>query len=99
MVGGGTLLLETRRGKDGQSAEILVIDTGPGIPPDIQKRIFDPFFTTKSPGEGTGLGLAIVYSIIKDHSGAIDVDSQVGQGTTFIVRLPGAEKKNTGTEV
>ena len=99
MVGGGTLLLETRRGKDGQSAEILVIDTGPGIPPDIQKRIFDPFFTTKSPGEGTGLGLAIVYSIIKDHSGAIDVDSQVGQGTTFIVRLPGVERKNTGTEV
>ncbi|MFI5378257.1 MAG: sensor histidine kinase [Tepidisphaerales bacterium] len=67
---------------------IEVIDDGCGIPPDIRTRIFDPFFTTKPPGEGTGLGLSISYGIIEDHRGAIEVDSEAGKGSTFIIHLP-----------
>ncbi len=67
---------------------IEVVDNGCGIPPEIQTRIFDPFFTTKPPGEGTGLGLSISYGIIEDHGGAIEVESEVGKGSTFVVHLP-----------
>jgi two-component system, NtrC family, sensor kinase len=67
---------------------IEVIDNGCGIPAEIRTRIFDPFFTTKPPGEGTGLGLSISYGIIQDHGGAIEVTSEVGKGSTFIVHLP-----------
>ncbi|HZY42066.1 MAG TPA: ATP-binding protein, partial [Anaerolineae bacterium] len=63
-------------------------DNGPGIMPADLPHIFEPFYTTKS--EGTGLGLAISYSIIERHSGLLQVDSTVGQGTTFTMRLPGA---------
>jgi two-component system, NtrC family, sensor kinase len=63
-------------------------DNGPGIPEDVIPKIFDPFFTTKSVREGTGLGLSIVHGIIKRHGGSIKVDSTVGIGTTFTVRLP-----------
>ncbi len=67
--------------------EIILQDTGPGIPEDIKDRIFDPFFTTKSPSN-TGLGLSLSYGIIQDHGGTIEVDSRQGKGTTFIVSLP-----------
>jgi signal transduction histidine kinase len=67
---------------------IAVTDTGQGIPEAIRKRIFEPFFTTKDVGKGTGLGLSISYEIIKKHGGDITVESDVGVGTTFIVRLP-----------
>ena len=67
---------------------IEVVDTGKGIPPENLSRIFDPFFTTKPVGKGTGLGLSLSYSIVKAHHGRIEVDSQVGQGTTFRVILP-----------
>ena len=63
-------------------------DNGPGIPEEIMPRIFDPFFTTKSVREGTGLGLSIVHGIIERHGGDIRVESKVGVGTTFTVRLP-----------
>lgn len=64
-----------------------------GIDKEIQKRIFDPFFTTKEKGRGTGLGLASAYSIIKNHEGSIDVDSEINEGTTFHIYLPASEKK------
>jgi two-component system NtrC family sensor kinase len=74
---------------DGDHAEITVADTGCGIAPQNLERIFDPFFTTKKVGKGTGQGLAIVRRVIVDrHGGAIDVQSEVGKGTRFIVRLP-----------
>jgi two-component system cell cycle sensor histidine kinase/response regulator CckA len=73
---------------NGQYVMITISDNGTGIPPDIIDRIFDPFFTTKGHGKGTGLGLSITMSIIKSHKGFIDVDSQVGKGTTFKIFLP-----------
>jgi CheY-like chemotaxis protein len=71
-------------------AIVEVSDTGGGIPPEIRGRIFDPFFTTKPVGQGTGLGLAICHRIVESMGGEIEVDSEVGRGTTFRVRLPPA---------
>lgn len=68
--------------------EILISDTGRGIPQDDLKKIFDPFYTTKDRTKGTGLGLAVSYGIIKKHAGDIEVSSVVGEGTLFTVRLP-----------
>jgi len=70
------------------SIEVMIRDTGQGIPPENLDKIFMPFFTTKKIGQGTGLGLAIAYGIVKMHRGAIDVKSKVGEGTTFWVKLP-----------
>jgi len=80
----------TSRFQDGttHSIEVIVRDTGQGIPPENLDKIFMPFFTTKRIGQGTGLGLAIAYGIIKMHRGAIEVKSKVGEGTTFWVKLP-----------
>jgi signal transduction histidine kinase/ActR/RegA family two-component response regulator len=72
----------------GDWIRISVCDTGQGIAPDVRQHIFEPFFSTKPVGQGTGLGLAQVYGIIKKHGGYIDVQSQVGEGTTFIIYLP-----------
>ncbi len=69
--------------------EIRISDTGSGIPETIRNKIFDPFFTTKQVGKGTGQGLALAHSVIVEkHEGIIDVESEPGQGTTFIIRLP-----------
>ena len=87
MKGGGTLTLSTGM-KDPKTVEVVVRDTGCGIPKENQKKLFTPFFTTKKMGEGTGLGLAISYGILKMHSGQINVDSAVGEGTTFRITLP-----------
>jgi len=67
---------------------IQINDSGIGIPQAIIDKIFDPFFTTKDVGKGTGLGLYISYNMIKSHQGTIDVDSELGKGTTFTVKLP-----------
>jgi signal transduction histidine kinase len=68
--------------------ELSVRDDGPGMPPEVQARLFEPFFTTKPGGKGTGLGLSVSFGIVKDHGGDIEVESAVGKGTTFYVRLP-----------
>jgi two-component system NtrC family sensor kinase len=65
-----------------------IADTGPGIPADVRAKIFEPFFTTKPVGEGTGLGLSLCRDIVTDHHGTIEVDSEPGRGTTFVVELP-----------
>jgi len=67
--------------------EVAITDTGPGIPPEVQQRLFTPFFTTKPPGVGTGLGLSICHKIISSIGGSIEVDTEVGRGTTFRVLL------------
>lgn len=67
---------------------ILIRDTGSGISQDALSKIFDPFYTTKEVGKGTGLGLSISYDIIKKHGGEIKVESEVGEGTTFIIQIP-----------
>ncbi|HVW13706.1 MAG TPA: 7TM diverse intracellular signaling domain-containing protein [Mucilaginibacter sp.] len=76
-----------------ENITIEIADTGVGMPAEVKQRMFEPFFTTKDVGEGTGLGLAIVFGIIEDHHGTVDVQSEPGKGTTFIITLP----KNLGT--
>ncbi len=80
--------IDLRTAEDGDFAIIEVRDYGCGIDASDQPRIFEPFFTTKPVGKGSGLGLATCYGIATDHGGSIDVDSQVGQGSAFRVRIP-----------
>jgi PAS domain S-box-containing protein len=77
--------------QEGPYIELMIKDTGHGIPREYMDRIFDPYFTSKEKGEGTGLGLAVVHGIISSHGGAITVESEIGRGTTFHVLFP---KKN-----
>ena len=72
---------------EGEQIRVDITDDGAGIPEDDLERIFDPGFTTRGVGVGTGLGLSICYRIVQDHGGDISVQSEVGQGTTFTVRL------------
>jgi signal transduction histidine kinase/ActR/RegA family two-component response regulator len=101
MPGGGELKIgleriEVRPGESpllpemepGEWIRISVSDTGTGISPDALPRIFEPFFTTKGPGEGSGLGLAQVHGIVGQHQGRIDVETELGQGTAFVIYLP-----------
>jgi len=86
IAGAGSIFITTR-----QTSTVFIIsirDTGMGIPEAIRSKIFDPFFTTKPVGQGTGLGLAISYGIVQDHSGSIEVTSEEGVGTEFIVKIP-----------
>jgi signal transduction histidine kinase len=80
--------LRVTLGQNDGTAAIMVEDTGTGIAPENMKRIFDPFFTTKPEGQGTGLGLSVSYGIIANHEGRIDVQSEVGKGTSFTISLP-----------
>ncbi|MDD5329823.1 MAG: ATP-binding protein [Sulfuricella sp.] len=82
----GTITVRTRR--VGEEVWVEVEDTGSGIAPENINRIFDPFFTTKPVGKGTGLGLSLSYGIVQKHKGQIEVESELGKGTTFRVRLP-----------
>jgi two-component system, NtrC family, sensor kinase len=88
MNGKGQLSIITKRDSQRGCIEIVISDTGTGITEENLEKIFDPFFTTKETGHGVGLGLAICYGIIKEHGGTISVESVVGKGTTFTVRLP-----------
>ena len=90
MPEGGTLGVASRLSGDGTFLEIVFSDTGVGIPKDNIPKLFDPFFTTKS--FGTGLGLAVSYGIIRQRGGTIDVQSEVGRGSVFTVRLPLEDK-------
>ena len=89
MPNGGRVTIESA--VRGRSVVVSVADTGVGIPAENVDRIFDPFFTTKSDWKGTGLGLSVCYTIVDNHGGEIDVRSQIGEGTTFRVKLPISE--------
>ncbi len=86
MHDGGTLTVTTQSGDDAISIEVA--DTGTGMSEEVLKQLFNPFFTTKDVGEGTGLGLSVVHGIVNAHSGEIDVESVVGEGSKFTVQLP-----------
>jgi len=88
MPEGGRLTIISRWRADDAVVEIRIKDTGVGISPENMNKIFEPFFTTKEVGKGTGLGLAMTYGIIRGHNGTIDVESKVGTGTEFTIRLP-----------
>jgi two-component system NtrC family sensor kinase len=83
--GKGAVTIKTRR--EGNCVEVAITDSGCGVPREQLSRIFDPFYTTKPVGEGTGLGLSISYGIIERHGGTITVESAVGKGTTFTIRI------------
>jgi signal transduction histidine kinase len=92
MTGGGHLRIEVRTNRRTHMAEIRIADSGMGIAPDQLRLIFEPFYTTKEPDEhghgGTGLGLSVCRQIIEQHRGRIRVESVVGKGSTFTVKLP-----------
>ena len=96
----GCIVVSTQA--DDQFVTCRVRDDGPGIPPEVIKKVFDPFFTTKPTGKGTGLGLSVSYDIIVNkHRGELIVNSQVGQGTEFVIRLPlqqPAQEESIGSE-
>src|SRR5262245_4482311 len=92
MEGGGQLLVQVRHSPEGGLGEVEVRDSGHGIPAETLRKIFDPYFTTKTADAqgqgGTGLGLSMAREVIEAHQGRIRVESAVGQGTTFILKLP-----------
>jgi two-component system NtrC family sensor kinase len=92
--GQGELVLRVSKIRDGSFVQVEFTDTGSGIPEENIEKLFDPFFTTKEAGHGTGLGLAISYGIIEQHKGSIEVESQMGVGTTFRVNLPLQKEQN-----
>jgi len=82
----GTITIGTHA--EGEFVYMSISDTGKGIAQEHLPRVFEPFFTTKPVGKGTGLGLSISYGIVRKHGGEIDVRSEVGVGTTFVIKLP-----------
>ena len=84
--GEGTVTISVKR--EGEKVVIKFSDTGEGIKKEDLRKVFEPFFTTKPVGQGTGLGMSITYRVIKNHNGEISVDSELGKGTTFTIKLP-----------
>ena len=104
MMGKGGSLTIKATGTEDREVKIQVIDTGPGIPENLLPKIFQPFFTTKGTArkdeaKGTGLGLSICKDIIEHHKGRIQVESQVGKGTTFSIYLPADGNKPSPAEL
>jgi two-component system NtrC family sensor kinase len=91
----GQIRIATKSSQNG-SVDIIVEDTGCGIPKDHLAKIFDPFFTTKPEGKGTGLGLSISHGIVDKLGGSISVRSEVGKGSTFVITLPMGRKRGMG---
>jgi two-component system NtrC family sensor kinase len=85
---GSARVLTVRLSVDGERAVIAVLDTGPGMAPEVLPRVFDPFFTTKPPGEGSGLGLSVSYGIVAEHRGRLWAENRPGGGAAFYVELP-----------
>ncbi|KFE68703.1 hypothetical protein DB31_7940 [Hyalangium minutum] len=83
---GGTVRLSTRR--EGEEVRVEIRDTGTGMSPETRRRLFEPFFTTKPPGKGMGLGLAVAHGIVTAQGGHIEVESELGKGSCFTLRLP-----------
>lgn len=98
MEGNGKLHLKTFINSDKDHVCIEITDTGPGIPEEIKNNIFEPFFTTKEEGKGTGLGLSIVYGIVENHQGLVQVLSDPGKGTKFIIELPLKNPEDKGSK-
>ncbi|MDH7479945.1 MAG: ATP-binding protein, partial [Syntrophomonadaceae bacterium] len=92
----GEITIETGQGENNRFVQVAFHDTGVGIPPDLRAKIFDPFFTTRK--KGTGLGLAVVSKIVENHGGFIEVSSQPGRGSTFVVSLPIPEEGDKGAQ-
>jgi two-component system NtrC family sensor kinase len=96
MPDGGSLTLVTQADKEAGSCEVVVADTGVGIPQQNLEQIFNPFFTTRA--NGTGLGLSVSYGIVRDHGGKISVESEPGKGTVFRVTLSLVQQKSGCSE-
>jgi signal transduction histidine kinase len=96
--GGGCLVLTTRKTNrvDGEWVEVLVSDTGGGVPPEKEKDVFKTFFTTKSHSQGSGLGLAICQRIIRAHYGELILENHPGAGATFVVRIATKDIRDQG---
>jgi signal transduction histidine kinase len=92
MPDGGRIDIELST--DGQTTTAKICDTGEGIPEENIGRVFDPFFTTREEDGGTGLGLSIIYGIVDKHNGEVSVNSQLGSGTTFVLRFPSQSSQN-----
>lgn len=98
MPEGGSLAVASELDTSQNQVQVEIRDTGSGIQAENLNHIFDPFFTTKEAGQGTGLGLSIVYGIVKNHSGDIRVASEVGQGSSFVLKFPYLSPASSGRE-
>jgi signal transduction histidine kinase len=94
MPDGGTLTMASSFDPETKMVEIKIEDTGCGIADEDLHQIFDPFFSTKTEGKGLGLGLSMVYGIIDRHKGSVTVDSKLGKGTIFTIRLPSLKRED-----
>ena len=92
----GRITITAAKDKRAKQVVVQVKDTGCGIPEDHLPHIFDPFFSTKEVGYGTGLGLSVAHGIIEQHNGTLSVESKVGEGSVFTIRLPLREQNHSG---
>jgi signal transduction histidine kinase len=96
-MGSGMGRITIRTGVAGDHVWVEFADNGSGVPEEIRQKIFDPFFTTKPVGRGTGLGLSLSYGIVQRHQGRIELESEIGKGSTFRVILPIRQAGSVGT--